>query len=233
MVKSKLICLGCSLTAWAGLKEKTAQLSNLNLVNLSESAGSNILQVHRLHEYILDNEISGDDIMLWQITGDVRNGLRLQASRNNVEKVKQIQLTQFTPISRYHYVDRSVNIFDREPRLDILCHSPILHEPTSIDLFDANQQTQTLLATIILLHKIHSRLLVFFGWDGVLVNNNKQIFLSFLNKHSIPYIEQSYVNWVRQNNGEFHDNLHPTQESGELFAQHMIVKKFNELGWVK
>jgi hypothetical protein len=232
MVKAKLICLGCSLTHMPGLKEKTALLSNLGLVNLSQGSGSNMLQVHRLQEYILYNKISGDDIVLWQITADSRNGLRLPSSYSEAEQTKQTQLKVFTPKKRHHYIESSLNIFDGEPRLDILCNSSILHKHHILDLFDANQQTQTLLATIILLHKIHPRLLVFFGWDQVLTNANKKTFLSFLDKHAISYIEQSYINWVRQYNGEFIDSGHPTSEWGELFARHVIVKKFDELGWI-
>jgi hypothetical protein len=231
MVKNKLISLGCSLTNWHGLKEKAASLANLDLVNLSYGAGSNILQVNRLHEYIINNELNNDDIVLWQITGDGRNGLRLQANAHNVEKVKHIQTTQFE-FPRHHYIDTSVNIFDGQSRIDLLCGSPILDEPDVVELFDANQQTQTLLATIILLHKMHPKTLIFFGWDDILDNNNKEIFLSFLNKHSITHLEQSYVNWVKENNGKFVDGSHPTIESGEMFAEHIIIKKFKELNWI-
>ena len=45
----KLITLGCSLTQVCGIPEYLGKAINLEVIDLSESAGSNMLQIKRLY----------------------------------------------------------------------------------------------------------------------------------------------------------------------------------------
>jgi hypothetical protein len=232
MVKGKLITFGCSLTAHNGLKEELARLTNRQLVNLSVSAGGNGLQIHRLHEYIINNNINDSDIVLWQITGSERNSIRLDPPESQRTRINDIQKNQFAHINHQHYVESLPNIFDNRPRVDLLCNSPITEIKEHVMLFDPNQQMQTLLATLILLHNTHKKILIFFGWNDVMQENVKKIFLSTLTNKLIPYITESYLDWAIQNKKSLTWDFHPDCATGEEFAKTVIFPALNKLKWI-
>lgn len=231
MVENKLITLGCSLTHQDGWKERTALLTNRTLVNFAQSAGSNGLQINRLHEYIINNNIDENDIVIWQITASGRMPLRLNPDQQLLEEIIEIDETQFTPGRNCHYVKSVPNLFDNQPRIDILCNSPIINRPQIIE-FDCRQELQTLVSTLILLSKSHKKLLIFFGWSKMLPVTHNSIFVNTLIKHKINYIDNPYVDWAKSNNKTFRDDTHPSQLAGEQFTDEVILPKLSELGWI-
>ena len=92
----KLITLGCSLTQVCGIPEYLGKAINLEVIDLSESAGSNMLQIKRLHDSIAQNKVCKDDIAVWQITSDERAYESLPETRLNevtlLDKSKLISL---------------------------------------------------------------------------------------------------------------------------------------------
>lgn len=231
MVENKLITLGCSLTHQNGWKERTALLTNRTLVNFAQGAGSNGLQINRLHEYIINNSIEENDIVIWQITASGRMPLRLNPDQQLLKEIIEIDETQFIPIDNTHYVKTVPNLFDGIPRIDILCNSPIINRPQVLE-FDPRQELQTLVSTLILLSKSHKKLLIFFGWSNILPEKYKSIFANILRKHEINYIDNPYVDWARSNNKTFRDDTHPSQLAGEQFTDEVILPKLSELGWI-
>ena len=88
---SRLITLGCSLTYDIGMKERLAELLAYDLISHAQTAGSNGLQINKFHEYVLENDVDKQDLVLWQITSPTRNHVRLYPNIVNTKKVKDIQ----------------------------------------------------------------------------------------------------------------------------------------------
>lgn len=228
----KLLTFGCSLTQHKGLKEKLSELLDAKLINFAVGAGSNGLQIYRFHEYIINNKLDKDDIILWQITVDRRNAIRLEYSPSLNKKFKKIE-DDWALEGKYirHYLTTSTNVFDGLPRYDILSSSPIHDEEQYTHTFDYRQQSETLLANLILISKFHPRLLVFFGWDNILANYDKT-FIKIMEENGINFIaDKTYLTWVKDNNGTLQDDLHPTEESGKRYATEVLYPKIKDLGW--
>jgi hypothetical protein len=219
----KLITLGCSLTHINGWKEELALLLNCKLLNLAESAGSNGLQIYRLHEFLLSGQLNNNDIIVWQVTSDARIPMRLPGTVRNLNLVNKIQLEQFNHIKNYHYVATSRNTLDSATRIDLLCNSPLV-DRRALTEFDTAQSLETLLANIILLSRAHKRMLVFLGWDRAISPNYKDVFVSRLKQHNVCYLDSTYVEWARENKLSFMDAHHPSEETSKLFASVLLPK---------
>lgn len=225
---NKLLTFGCSLTYDIGMKERLAELCGYELLSFAQTAGSNGLQICKFQEYILQNLINKDDIVLWQITSPTRNHVRLYPNDINLQSVCKIQQTEFAPIDRYHYIQNSFNVFDSISRLDMLCNSPY-----SLVDFDSNEQLQNVLCNIIMCSKIYPKTLVLFGWSEMISDHEKNILHNYLNFHKIPFIGEYYVNWVKDNKLKmWDDDYHPAKESGELFAEQVLYKRIKELKYI-
>ena len=220
----KLITLGCSLTALNGVKEELATLINADLLNLSHSAGSNQLQVNRLHDLILNGQLDSTDIVYWQITSVFRKYERLQMNR--FDEIDKIQKKQFVD-PYHHYVCDSKNIFDNELRIDLLCNSPV-----KIKEIDVNQDLQMLLATIIMLSHITPKIIIVFGWKNVMFDNQLDIFKNYLTNNHINFIDQLYLEYAIDNKLKMLNDMHPADSAGKQYAKEIVYPKLRSLGWI-
>lgn len=227
----KLITLGCSFTALDGLREKLVDSLKYENINFSVSAGTNQLQVNKITDYLLDNHLDTDDIILWQITYSSRNGLRVGPDTLLSENVEKIEKSNFHPLST-HYDKKNNNVFDNKHRYDLLQRSPLVKYKDILLNFDENDQLQNLLKTIIMINKFHKKLLVFFGNDDVLSKENRITFEEYLNKHRVEYIPESFVSWVFRTRLEFRDPVHPSADAGSIFAEKVLYQRMVELGWI-
>lgn len=228
----KLLTLGCSLTHHYGMKEKVASKLNADLIDFAESAGSNQLQINKIQNYVINNSIDQDDIILWQITGTGRQYERLFPNKKNADMVNKVQKEQFSFPSS-HWVKAPANVFDGINRIDLLSHSPLATTMTSTEAYDENQNLETLLATIILLSAKCKNLLVVYGWESLFVTEkNKKIFNEHLSRHNIPVLSEPYLDWVIREKLTLSDDNHPSMESGQIFAEKVIIPKLKQLGWV-
>lgn len=227
----KLITLGCSFTALDGLREKLTELLKCENINFSVSAGTNQLQVNKITEYLLDNELDSNDIIVWQITYSSRNGMRVGPDTPLSDNVEKIQKSTFSPLSS-HYDNDNKNVFDNKHRYDLLQRSPLAKYKDILLNFDENDQLQNLLETIVMLGKFHKKLLVFFGNDDVLSKENRKTFEQYLNKHRVEYIPESFVTWVFRTRLEFRDKVHPSADAGMLFAEKVLYQRMVELKWI-
>lgn len=219
----KLITLGCSLTHHPGVKDELANLTNTDLLNLAHSAGSNQLQVARLHETMLDKKISSTDIVYWQITGVDRKYARLQMDQfREVDKIQQEQFTE--PF--HHYVCTSKNIFDSKNRIDLLSNTPF-----EINDIDVNQELQQLLVTIIMLSYVTPKIIIVFGWKNIMSPQQLHIFKNYLNRFNISYIDQEYLEYAVTNKLEMCDDMHPAQSAGQQYAKEIVYPKLKSLNW--
>ena len=220
----KLVTFGCSLTHNHGLTEELANLLNVDLLNLAQTAGANQLQINRFHEAILNKQIDKTDIVYWQVTSVIRGYDRLQMNR--FEEIDKIQKEQFTGFL-HHYICGSVNIFDKKNRIDLLSTSPV--NPKNLD---ENQELQTLLSTIILASYFTPKIIVVFGWKNVMTRSQMDIFKKQLLEHRINYIDYPYLEYATANGLEMLDNNHPAAVSGGIYSKKIIYPKLVSLGWV-
>ena len=220
----QLITLGCSLTHHVGMKEELAELLDIKNLSLAQSAGSNGLQVAKFHEYILQNAIDNEDIILWQITSASRKFTRVYPYLQTLKQVEETQKNTFDQIDQYHYIKNSFNVFDQVSRIDLLCNSPG-NTPE-----DIAQEMQNLLTNIILFSKIYPKLLVMFGWSKVL-NQYQKVFVQQLSKHNVNYVEEFYLDWVIHNRLDLYDDNHPAESAGREYAAKILHPKISRLGW--
>ena len=223
---SKLITLGCSITSQCGVKEHLSKLLNLENLDLSHPGGSNQLQVKRLFELFLNNQIEKNDIVYWQITGVYRNYLRLQL--DSQQQVEDIQKNNFKNTFYHHYTySKNKNIFDQKNRIEILCNSPLVENE-----FDENDELQTLLGTIILLKQYCKNIIIVFGWKEVMTIDQETVFKKLLNEYGINFVDEYFLEFSKNRNMPMMDDMHPSSEAGILYAEEVIYKKIKNLGWI-
>tara|TARA_B100001057_G_scaffold111122_1_gene109224 strand:+ start:7150 stop:7833 length:684 start_codon:yes stop_codon:yes gene_type:complete len=215
---NKIITLGCSLTQQEGLANKLSELLNMQLINLAQGSGDNLLQIEKLQDFILDNDIKKDDIIVWQITDVTRRHKNVMM--NQWETVKNIQRKFYTPKDTAHFYLKRRNMIDKKRRIALLHNSP---DVESID-YDENSTIHTIISTMIMLDKI-CKLYVWFGWDKVLTPQQFEVFFKILITKKIAFNKKFYVNWAHDNRYNFrYDNLHPDQECAEVFAEKILYK---------
>lgn len=218
--------MGCSLTHQEGLANKLGELLNMTLVNLAQGSGDNLLQIEKIQDFILDNDITKDDIIVWQIT-DIRRRHK-NVTMDQWETVKDIQRKLYSPKSHSHFHLKRRNLIDKERRIVLLCNSPGMRK--SHDYYDDNSTIHAIISTMIMLNKI-CKLYVWFGWEKALLPEQFDVFSNMLNTKKIAYNKTFYVNWAHDNRYNFReagDNLHPAIETAELFAEKILYTDMKE-----
>lgn len=227
---NKLVTFGCSVTQLEGLKEELASLLSLPLLNVAECAGANQLQLSKLSELILHQQLNKDDIVYWQITS--MNRLYGCLTLNHLDKVLEVQNTQFgVGLLNRHYVRSTFpNIFDNGDRLYLLCFSPLLPN----EELDNAKNLEMLLSTLILLKHFCPKLLVVFGWESVMPPDQLEVFKQHLQLYKVDYINEGFVDFTVRNKFGFRfeeDDMHPDENAGKEFAK-IVHNKMKSLGWV-
>jgi len=225
----KLFTFGCSLTDYKGVKEKLSELLNVEVVNSSQSAGSNQLQVKRFQKLILENEIKSDDIIYWQVTFMFRRYRRLM--KHHLEHIEDIQRNSFK-YEGVHFLSQVKNVFDNDIRIDLMSNSPWLEKYLDESEVDYNEELQTLLSNLAIAKKVTKKMIVVFGWDEVVPMEYMIIFKKYLDKHKIEYIDETYLSYTLRNKLKFSDNEypgHPTPESAYVFAESVVYPKLKQI----
>lgn len=226
--KQKILTLGCSFSAFGHLKSWPERIvehfvknfDKVELINLALPASSNQLQILRLQEYVIYNNIDSDDIVIWQITATVRGHQRSKNSEGKRNK----DLTNPTA-----FYTGSTNYFDKKNRLDYLCHHPI-----SLNMqVDEPEILQQLLYNLKILKKFTNKVMVIKGWEGVIPEEYLKDFYLFLDKNSISYIDEAILTHNIENNyplGE--DKMHPSEEAYVSFTDKKIIPLIKKMGWL-
>lgn len=203
---------------YPGIKESLANHLNCENVNLSQCAGSNPLQVQRIQEYIIRNQVDTSDIVVWQLTGIARMHIR----------------SPFLKGTNSHVVESQPNIFDGRIRYDFLSNSEVVDTPENRKLYDEGVALETLLANIILVSKMYPKTLIVFGFSGMFYEEKDKLkFTNLLDFHNVNYIDEYYVKWARDHKLPFHaDREHPRPKAGEKFVSLVIIPKLKELEWI-
>lgn len=224
----KLFTLGCSLTWNMGWKEYVADRMNYELVNSAMFGGSNNLQMRRLNSYIVNSQIGKDDVIIWQITSQLRHSFCVNGDPSWDERLDDYVSED---ADAKYYMDSPVNYFDAHPHTDVLsCHPLII--PAS-EYYNANSTLEGLISTMILLNNTY-KILIFVGWQGALDNDtdNYDLVIDLLEKNKVPHINESYVSWAIRNNHPLAEDLHPTMDTSELYGEMVLFPELERLGWI-
>ena len=119
---SKLFALGCSLTYSYGWKDVLAENMGYEVVNSAMYGSSNDLQVRRMHSLIVNQQISADDVIVWQVTGQLRHSYSIAPDEKSIRK---LELSKPTPKDERfneteYYIRSPVNYFDGNEHVDVL-----------------------------------------------------------------------------------------------------------------
>jgi len=224
----KLITLGCSLTHQAGWADYIAECTKLPLINLAQSAGSNQIQQHRFKEYLLTDKISKDDLIIWQITSTYRKHDRIKLTNKwRAKLAKELyapDIIKRQPKFHHTITQKNKNIFDNKARIDFLCTTDYIENPT-----DEEQLIEDLLFNLIIAKKFTENLLVVFGWGQVLPSQYIQKFKKLLSLNDIEYIEDTIVEWCEAHHLPMAGSLHPTHRSYQLYGEKVIMPKINSI----
>jgi len=211
-----------------GWKELLCEKYNLELVNSAMFAGSNDLSVRRIHSHIVNNHISKDDIIIWQITGQLRHSFSVPCDPGWAARLNDIEVEDED--ARY-FIEAPRNYFTGQIHKDVLSNHPVI--TAASEYFDFNSSLEELISTIILLNNTYN-ILVIMGWEGALREDGENYykFNSLLASNKVPHINESYVSWAIHNKHPLAEDLHPTMATSELYGETVLYPTLRKLGWI-
>jgi hypothetical protein len=229
----RLITLGDSITAgdryWAG---KLSNELNCELINLALPAAQNPLQIQIMNEWLLDNDLQSDDIVIWQLGLSWHPLVCIGTEHwDKVERADRLTRPIFD-VPSYLITNNKV---DNKDKINLLHINPILgkfinrkHTNNDADVL------QNLLYMFNIIKKICPRILIVKGKNDWISNleywkNTKEI----LGEKKIDFLDEGIVDWCIRNKLEImSDNIHPTEESSHTYAIKELLPKLKSLGWV-
>ncbi len=220
----RLIVLGCSLSAWGFKKtwgEELSNQSNLCLVNLAIPGSSNQLQMKRFQEFLLNDNITDNDIIIWQITGASRSHKRRKSEGIVPHILNKIRPAPGTVVS-------SVNLLNSCQQVDYLFY----HKECKDVLVDSAEVLQELLFYFKIIKKFTNNLLVIKGWDQAIPKAFHKTFDNYLISNKIDFLDKSIFSYTIENNLPLQDDTHPDEEAYVHFANNYLKEELTKLGWL-
>ena len=225
----KLIILGNCLSSLRGWTDMVAKELNYELVNLALAGSGNDLQLNLMKEYLTDNKINPNDIIIWQIASP--DTLTLRVGPEYYEEAKV--LNDHMPRHMNHFVAKSKNKFDNLYRIDLLFHSPMRKLGRNPLLEDSKQQYQELLFMFTILKALGARILVTKGKYEDVSPEDWETFKRLLDERDIPYMDETVINWCEKEGLCFFKmNPIPTRRSRMEFGRRVLIPKLKDLGWM-
>ena len=211
-----------------GWKEPLCRKYGLQLVNSAMFAGSNDLQVRRMHSHIINNQIAKDDIIIWQITSQMRHSISVDGP-----DWKDL-LDDVVPEDEdaKYYIDAPRNYFSGNVHKDVLSNHPMVEDAAKY--YDFCSSMEEISSTIILLNKSYN-VLVQIGWEGALKEerNNYDKFTNLMRAHDVPHLKESYVSWALRTKNPIEWDIHPTMDTGAVYSEKVLEPILKSLGWVE
>jgi len=176
----------------------------IHLTDYSIAGWGNDIQHIQYANEVYYNNISKDDIIIWQLSSTNRIAIENEISGSTNDDI------------------RVENIFSGE-EFNLTLNNNI-HNSYS---------TYSTLWQLNGVKRNNDKLLVIFGWDFIYPEEKKEI-INFLKEHDIDYIEESIVNWTRRHKffKKDKDKFHPPQEGYKSFTEGCLLPKLNKLKWL-
>lgn len=194
-----LVMFGCSLTRVCGIPQYFTQ-QGFSVLDFSESAGSNRLQIQRYYDWIEHTPIDRDDVLIWQITGFERPWARLDR-RQFLENPSRYIPADLSPQHHCHV--------ENQHTVDLLSNADYTHARPEYVTLD---QLLSFFRHLIPQHK----LLIWAGHEGF-VRNHQDRLIALATDH-VYFCQEYFTNWCWQRRLPFQDQAHPAVESGQTFA---------------
>jgi hypothetical protein len=218
----KLFTFGCSITADTSWTSYIAECLNIEYKNLAVGSSSNQLQLKRMQEYILNDMIDSNDLVIWQLTCTERPHTRVTYTDINIREAERDSKDYEYPA----YITDSVNIFSGYKKIDLLSHSNIKYEirPKEDDILE------DIAFSLISLKRLVPNLLIIFGWEKCIPKEYQEKFKSILKKHNVDYLDEYMVEWCHENNLKFcGDTMHPSSGSMCQFTKTHTLPRISEM----
>jgi len=210
----KYVALGCSLTAQDGFVNYINQNYNLEIENLAVSAGSNALQMHKLNNLLIRNQIGKDTTLLWQITSPARDFEILPKIEKKFQNGIPYEGT-------FDWIPEKINLYDSN-QIVLLCNNEYFkHQPIKA-LFNM----QSLACDLYKWSKIVKRIILYVGWNSMMSPTLLRQFMDFLkNTSNIEILDSksSIVDWCQEKKLDFEDTGHPTKDSYIQWGNEVLI----------
>lgn len=227
----RLITLGDSLSSgdhnWPKL---LSQDLDCILVNFALPASQNLLQVQLMQDWLLHNDLSDTDIVIWQIGWS--NHQLIHVGTEHWDKVERANkfIKHKVGISHYHIKN---NIIDNKLRFSLLPISPILYKFVNRKRpNDDAEILQNLLFMFVMIKKLCPKLLVINGNDNFVKDHHWTNMTNFMSRKNIDFLEESIYSWCIENNLAIGPDRHPTEESLRVYVDKILYPKLKSLGWL-
>lgn len=213
----QIIALGCSLTAQPGYVNYFNNTHNLNITNLAASAGSNELQSFKLNNLLVNNQVSRDSILLWQLTTPWRT-LR---TFTNSDSEPFNSNCGFPGENIFHdCIYENTGLFS-EPSLMLLCNHAYFanywHNPT--------YNLHMTICDIVKWSFLVEEVIVYLGWSFSDTQEHIDTSLKFLSTFKnitvIPK-EHSILDVCNDNKWPIKEDQHPTEDSYINWAKQVL-----------
>jgi hypothetical protein len=227
----KMVILGCSLSAEGHVPSwpnRVSEVAGLECYNLAVPASSNQLQIERFKEYILDNRLGKDDIVIWEITGTERGHQRIkfETSEKYIKETPHIMWNEEGMLLGTNCaLPQRKNQFDSEYRLDYLCN----HQITLKMKVDEAQLLEDILFFLTTARQYTKHLVVLIGWKEAISSKYYDQFISTLKERGFAYIDSHIMEHSIENNIPLDESLHPTKEGYFSYADNCVIPKLKEL----
>jgi hypothetical protein len=230
----RLITLGDSLT-WGDHNWPKALSKKLDceLINFALPGAQNLLEIHFLKDWLIDNDFQSDDIVIWQIG-------------YSKEPVVNVGLEHLEKIQRSNEISRATFAVDDHMiinyRLDNSQRITLFHMSPMIGKFvrrkepiDDVEVLENLLFMFNIVKKLCPKILIIQGSVGInfVTEEHWNNIKKFLVQQRIDYLDDTIIGWCRDKNLPFlADNLHPAEEALSIFTNDVLYVKLKNLGWV-
>ena len=220
---NKIHAFGCSLTAqhsWAYLVEPEVFIPDDDWYDITEWAqgefsvrsyainnGSNDMQVISYGNEVHKNNIDTDDIVIWQLTGPGRYGVRKIGANSDDCRDSGVLVDENI------YTGNGIRMINK-PNIDT--------DYTNL---------YGILWCLNGVKRRNTKTLVVFGWDDALYKKDRVV--QFLKENDIDYIEESIYEYSTRKGHPTKLSNHPMREGYKDFTQNKLLPKLKELDWLE
>jgi hypothetical protein len=205
---------------------------HLNITSHAVSGGAHNMQFVRYGNGIYDGSISGDDVVVWQMTDPMRHGINVRED-HRLKKKPNIKPYAGNLTIKNIYTNKEMGLYTNH-LLHQFYEGDGLNEAIKITSYrDENQDTiYSLLLAISGIKRTNNKLLVVFGWDACVPTPCKDMMIDFFIKNDIDYIITSIFDWTIEQGYEQSWSYHPGMDGYRAFTNEILEPRLKQLGWI-
>ena len=158
--------LGCSCTAVVGWTKHFREELQLNLIDLSEGSSSNLSQIIKLKNYLLNSNLIDkldQVVLLWQITSPARKTGVLEKSIASNPYQNSYAFPGHEDYRDYFTYNLK---FDQREVVGLLSHNPFF-EDKKFNLYSTDAQFEQTIFDIVILSKLVKHTVIWYGWKDL------------------------------------------------------------------